>query len=351
MLDGTLGVIFLSHPRLTFFCELESEPLQALINEQILADLSALQAGLSLAILDFNPARVKIVRRLTKAGIPVIAWLLLPKDQGSYFNMRNAPMALSFYKEFRTWTEENGLLWAGIGLDIEPDLQDFSELSNRRWHVLPKLFRRFMERKKLQEARALYLAMVNKIHSDGYLVESYQLPIIADERKAGSTLIQRIYGLVDIPVDREVWMLYTSFTRPKGSGLLASYAPEAQAIALGVTGGGVDAGVELPPPLTWEEFSRDLRLAWNWCEDLYIFSLEGCSQQGFLEQLKSFVWDQPILLPEWSTNQVNSLRWTLRIVLWASAHFTAILVFLIGVLLMVKGYYHFFKKRFRFPKR
>jgi len=344
-------VIIVSHPRLTFYCELESEPLQALIGEQIIADLSALQARLSLGILDFNPARVEIVRRLNKAGIPVVAWLLLPKQHGYYFHLRNAPQALSFYEEFRAWTEENGLLWAGVGLDIEPDIRDFSEITTQRWRLLPKLFERFLERKQLQEARVAYMSLVNQIHSDGYSVDSYQFPIIADERKAGSTLLQRISGLVDIPVDREVWMLYTSFARPNGPGLLASYAPEAQAIALGVTGGGVDAGIELPQPLTWEEFSRDLRLAWNWCEDLYIFSLEGCAQQGFLERLKTFVWDYPILLPETSTNQVNSLRWTFQIALWASAHFTAILVSFMGVILMSKGLSHFLKKRFRFPRR
>lgn len=341
----------MNYPRLTFYCELESEPLQALIDKQIIADLSALQARLSLGILDLSPVRAKIVRRLNKAGIPVIAWLLLPKEHGYYFHLRNAPQALSFYEEFHLWSEENGLLWAGVGLDIEPDIRDFSGISTRQWSLLPILFRRFLERKQLQEARLTYQALVNQIHSDGYSAESYQFPIIADERKAGSTLLQRISGLVDIPVDREVWMLYTSFARPNGPGLLASYAPEAQAIALGVTGGGVDSGIELPPPLTWEEFSRDLRLAWNWCEDLYIFSLEGCAQQGFLERLKTFTWDYPILLPETSTNQVNSLRWTLRISLWASAHFTAILVCFMGIILMSKGLSLFLKRRFRFPRR
>jgi len=330
---------------------LGSEPLQALITKQTLADLSTLQAGLSLAILDFDPARVKTVRRLNKAGIPVIAWLLLPKEEGYYFHFRNAPLAFSFYERFRAWTEENGLTWTGVGLDIEPDIQEFSEFEGRRWRAVPKLLPRLLERKKLLEAREIYCTLINQIHSDGYRVESYQFPFIADERKAGSTLLQRISGIVDIPVDREVWMLYTSFNRTNGTGQLASYAPEAQAIGLGVTGGGVDSGIALPPPLTWEEFSRDLRLAWNWCSDLYIFSLEGCLQQGFLERLKSFVWDQPILLPETTTNRVNSLRWSLRIGLWASAHFTAILVFLMGGLLMAKGFNHFLQKRFRIPKR
>ena len=332
-------------PRLTFYCELEAEPLQALVNEETLADLSALNARLSLAILDFSPARVEIVRRLNRAGIPVIAWLLLPKEQGYYFNMRNALSARTYYADFLDWTRENGLRWAGVGLDIEPDIRDIIEFSARRWRVLPKLLRRLLDWRQLESTRASYQTLVNQIHADGYLVESYQFPLIADERRAGSTLLQRLSGLVDIRADREVWMLYTSFARPNGAGLLASYASEAQAIALGVTGGGVDAGIEAPPPLTWEEFSRDLRLGWHWCEDLYVFSLEGCVQQGFLERMKTFTWDNPILLPESGMNRVSNLRWTLKSALWASAHFTAILVGLMGLLLLVKVFSHYWGKR------
>jgi hypothetical protein len=340
----------MSYPRLTFYCEVGSGALPGLIRDSTLADLSALGARLSLGILDFDPARIKTVHRLNKAGIPVVAWLLLPKEQGYYFHLRNAYQALSFYEDFRAWTEKNGLLWAGVGLDIEPDICDFSEIASRRWRSLPQIFKRSMERKRLREAKSLYRSLVNQIHSDGYTIESYQFPIIDDERTAGSTLLQRISGLVDIPVDREVWMLYSSFVRPDGAGFLASYAPQAQAIALGVTGGGVDAGIEPPPPLTWEEFSRDLRLAWNWCEDLFIFSLEGCIQQGFLERLKTFEWDRPIILPETSINRVNNVRWTLRIALWVSAHFAAILVCILGVFLVVKGIGRFLKKHFRFPR-
>ncbi|HEX7974856.1 MAG TPA: hypothetical protein VF498_10635 [Anaerolineales bacterium] len=72
--------------------------------------------------------------------------------------------------------------------------------------------------------------------------------------------------------------------------------------------------------MDWEEFSRDLRLAWHWTERIYVFSLEGCVNQGFLPRLKNFIWDQPILLPEEATLRINGLRGTLRSLLWLSAH-------------------------------
>lgn len=38
--------------------------------------------------------------------------------------------------------------------------------------------------------RTAYEALVARIHADGYRVENYQFPLIADERRAGSTLLQ-----------------------------------------------------------------------------------------------------------------------------------------------------------------
>ncbi len=75
------------------------------------------------------------------------------------------------------------------------------------------------------------------MRADGWTVENYQLPPMADERRAGSTLLQRLFGLVDVRTDREVWMLYSSFFGGLGPGLLWSYGPEAPAVGVGSTGG------------------------------------------------------------------------------------------------------------------
>ena len=77
---------------------------------------------------------------------------------------------------------------------------------------------------------------MEQIHADGWQAENYQFPLIADERQAGSALLQRL-ALVDAATDCEVWMLYSSFLRPLGPGLIWAYGPQAQAIAVGTTGG------------------------------------------------------------------------------------------------------------------
>ena len=303
-------------PRLTFFCELAPEPLQALLDRRLINDLLKLQANLSLGIIDLTSERAEVVQRLNAAGVPVIAWLLLPKDEGYWFNLDNASQAAARYAAFKSWTEENGLRWDGVGLDIEPDIGELTQFAKGDMSLLPRVVKRLFSRRRLAEGRARYQELVAQMHADGYRVDSYQFPVIADERLTHSTLLQRGVGLVDLAVDREVWMMYTSFVRPNGAGLLASYAAEAQALALGSTGGGVDSEFGKFTSLTWDELARDLRLAWHYCSDLYIFSLEGCVQQDFMPRLKNFVWDYPMMIPEQGLLKANSLRGALQTGLW-----------------------------------
>ncbi|HEX7973522.1 MAG TPA: hypothetical protein VF498_03865, partial [Anaerolineales bacterium] len=169
----------MSTPRLTFFCELNGEALPQALSEPVLSDLLELQASLSLGIRDLSPARAEAVRRLNRAGIPVVAWLLLPKDQGYWFNLDNAAQAADRFEAFKTWTDENGLSWAGVGLDIEPDIRDLEQWASDQWGLLPKLLKRSMNLRRQRAGQAAYARLVARIHAAGYLVDTYQFPVIA----------------------------------------------------------------------------------------------------------------------------------------------------------------------------
>jgi hypothetical protein len=69
--------------------------------------------------------------------------------------------------------------------------------------------------------------LVAQIHADGLPVETYQFSSIVDERIAGSTLLQRLFGVVSAQSDREVLMLYSSFMRRLGPANLWLYGPDA----------------------------------------------------------------------------------------------------------------------------
>jgi hypothetical protein len=169
--------------------------------------------------------------------------------------------------------------------------------------------RRLWQRERLRRAREAYEALIARIRADGYRVDTYQLPLIVDERQAGSTLLQRLLGFVDLPAEREVLMLYTSFVRPHGPGLLESYGPQARSIGVGSTGGGVELpGAGAAPPLSWDELSGDLRRARRVCADLHVFSLEGCVRQGFLPRLRAFDWSRPEEAPKTTTRRMELMR-------------------------------------------
>lgn len=302
---------------LTFFCELDGQNLKKLFeNRFVFDDLKSLDASISMGILDFSAERVEVVRQLNLLGIPVRAWLLLPKEKGYWFNLNNSDDALQFYEDFKLWTKENDLDWAGVGLDIEPDINDMAGVLNTPLKTIPRALGRLKDKARIAKASKDYKKLAVNIRDDGYFVESYHFPFILDERKAKSTVIQRISGVVDVPVDREVLMLYSSFFRPIGQSILWSYAQQAEAIGIGNTGGGVVLEGRKKPEvyLSWEEFSTDLRLAWQTRKPIYVFSLEGCVEQGFLSRLVTFEWDAEVRFPK--QKLVNSARNVLSGLLW-----------------------------------
>lgn len=310
-------------PHLTFYCELETPVLKALFDVADIEHLKELEASVSLGLLDFSTERAAVVQTLNQAGIPVVAWLLMPRELGYWFNLDNAVEAAQRYVEFRRWTEENGLVWDGVGLDIEPDISlidEFNHLSVSRWRLARRMVGYIFNRRRLTTARKVYHDLVMQIRADGYRVDSYQLPFIVDERISRSTILQRAAGILDLPADREVLMLYSSFFRPYGAGMIWSYGSQAESIAVGSTGGGVDMGLLETRPLTWDEFARDLRLAWMFTDEIHIFSLEGCVRQGFLERMKSFSFDHPMYDPVEAAARVDTWRAALRSALWVTSH-------------------------------
>jgi hypothetical protein len=194
-----------------------------------------------MGLLDLNAERAVVVQRLNRAGIPLTAWLLLPEEQGYWFNVDNAAQAAARYAEFRAWTLRHNLQWAGVGIDIEPAMADMRMLMTGDFGaLLPRLLGRLADKQRIERARQAYLALISRMRSDGYAVESYQFPFILDERQAGSTLLQRLFGILDVPTDREVLMLYSSILPDFGPGIMGSYGPDAQGIGVGSTGGGVE---------------------------------------------------------------------------------------------------------------
>ncbi len=299
----------------TFFNELPTDGLQALFADQNVAEFLATGGhSLSMGMIDLTPQRAEIVRDLEGRGVPVTAWLLLDRREGYWFNADNFAAAARRLRETLRWAEDEGLSLQRIGLDIESPRDEVADLprspGRTAWNLL--LHRR--QSARVVESEANYRRLIDEIHASGRSVETYQVPFVVDERRAGSTLLRRTFGLLDLPADIEVLMAYETYL---GESLAASYFGQAGGIGIGVTGGGVNAGDEREERrlLRLEPLLRQCRAVHRAGSQVYVFSLEGCVWNGMLATLADFDFTGVDGSAMPSTAGGNAFRRFLRLVL------------------------------------
>lgn len=312
----------MSKPTLTFYCELESEPLTQLFAGSKLTNmLVKLDANISLGLLDLSAERAEVVKKLNRAKIPVTAWLLLDKDQGYWTSLDTIEETAIQYNMFKAWKSKYKLEFAAIGLDIEPRLNTVSALGKNIWSQSFDLVSRYFSGRQYTENLAMARALIQSIREDGFAVETYQFPTVADERAARSNVLAKTLGIPPLSADREVLMLYSSFFSKYEDSILWSYAKQCQAVGVGSTGGGVV--IEGVPPLKtmrWIDLKRDLLLASKAVDHIYIFSLEGCVANNFMDRLLDLDWSTEVIPPERSAMGISLVRKVGQGLLWALSH-------------------------------
>jgi hypothetical protein len=280
-------------PKLTFFVELETPPLEELFGRpEVLPFLADQGCAISMGLLDLSERRAEVVRKIESSGIPVTGWLLLDLEDGYWLNADNADRARERWRETAAWAQREALPLQRIGLDVEfPRSESEGAIRDRR-RAFFSMLRHRRPREQVQDAERAYGELVREIRESGRTVEVYQFPHLLDERAARSTLLRRALGIVDVSVDAEVYMLYSSYLGRAGTRV---YFADAPCIALGVTGGGVNA--RNPDArhrfLSWERLEEELRDASAHARDVYVFSLEGCVEQSMLTRIAEIDWGQP----------------------------------------------------------
>lgn len=309
-------------PSVTFFCELKTHELDKLFASQaLIAQLRRMNANISMGMHDFSPERAKVVKKLTRAGIPVTAWLLLSAEEGYWTSLDTIHQTYQKYSELRVWTLENELTWAAVGLDIEPRIDFMQRLASDFPHQLPVLAKRYFTTRKYDRLERETRDLISQIHEDGYAVETYQFPTVVEERRANSTVLARLFGLPALDADREVLMLYSSMYDRAGEAILWSYAREVSAVGVGSTGGGVTIeGLPTQRKLRWLELKRDLIIAAHHASHIYIFSLEGCVEQNMLDRVEILDWAAPQPLPVHDAREITLFRRVFQAVLWMLSH-------------------------------
>jgi hypothetical protein len=305
-------------PRLIFFTDLEGTDLLSLLQQPRLLDQLVSEGfGVALSVARLDDARARAAQLLNAHGVPLIAWLLLPPEAGFAFNLQNYPQAITHYRAFRAWALEHELSFEAVGLEIEapPD----EDPRSPQWG-LREIARRFWlasENVLYPSAHAAYTEMIGAIRHDGYQAHTFQMPFVADDRRAGTTLVQRALDIMDLPADVDVLMCSSCVPSERldndlGGALIASYGPLADAI--GVGSASEDAGEEIVR-LPWPALRRDLLLAARYTDTIYLFSLEDCAGRGLLDKIATLDWDAPARPAAGKRALVRGLRWLLLAVL------------------------------------
>jgi hypothetical protein len=282
-------------PELIFFAEAGGDELLRLLQAPGALDtLASGGFGIAVALTRLDDALARAVRLLNRRGVPAVAWLALPPEDGQTLNLQNYPRAAAAYRAFRHWATSAGLRFDAVGLDIEPPL---GELGRGGWRALRAVADRLWlarDNALYPSARAAYVELVAAIQRDGYEVHTYQLPLIADDRRAGTTIVQRALDIVDPPADLDVlvcssgvpvaWLAFDL-----GGALISSYGPAADALAVGA-GPSEEDGADAR---AWPALRRDLLLAARHAEVIYIATLEACVRGGLLARIAELDWSAP----------------------------------------------------------
>lgn len=301
------AVSFAGRPRIAFFSELPGNEFSRLFSDTMLIrQLSEMNAGVRIGLIDLTPERAATIMQLNRAGIPVTAWLLLDSDEGYWFSAFNAEKASARYDDFMKWTKEYGLEWKGVGIDLELDMNDIKLGLEHPLKLVFRMYGRLFDRKTIPAARESYSRLIARIKRDGFSVESYIIPFILEERFKKAEGLQRLTGIVDIETDTEIPMLYTSAM--KNGALIPLYHIKGMPIALGSTGGGVKIGDFELASLTWEELERDIKVASGLTDEIVIFCLESSAAKGFLPKIAAIDFDAPVPDVSEGTKKVERMK-------------------------------------------
>ncbi len=287
----------MQHPQLFFFTEPgESAALLALLQQPaVLTTLHKCSAGVAVALTDLDTTQAAIIRLLSDHQIPIIAWICSPSSEGGSLSLANYPRAAAYYRNLRTWVAQEQFQFAAIGLAIEPPTDDSDPSDWSTWRALRNFARGLWlarDNALYPSSKAAYRDLIATMRHDGNEVHAYQLPFIADDRRAHTTLMQRALDILDLPSDVDVLLCSSDvpidwLNNDLGGALIASYGPGSDAIAVSI-------GEHMPHEANqhhWPRLQRDLLLAAQHTDTIYVDSLEQCIRANVLELITQFDWD------------------------------------------------------------
>ena len=238
-----------------------------------------------------------LLRAAAGEGVPVIAWLLLPEEDGYWFNEENLAEAREQVFAFIDWIEESRipLKWLMFDMEMSLDKTHQMEGGDLMGDIVPML-QANVDGEAFERSTAEFSRLVTDVKDRGYVVTAAAYPFVLDDLLDEDNEIQDAFNtpIVGVPFDEIYFMAYrTSYASLlgifPGPYLIYEYAREAKAAfgSKGIMGLGIigtigqvsDDGFTKPSQLV--EDIAAARAGGN--ERVFIFSLDGMAASGKLE--------------------------------------------------------------------
>lgn len=230
-----------------------------------------------------------LLKAAARKGVPVNAWLLLPEEDGYWFNEENLLEAREQVFGFLDWIEERGipLRWIMFDMELSIDKVRAMEGGGLVDTMIP-LLKENVDPAAFQQSTADYAQFVSELQERGYKVTAAAYPFVLDDLLDGDSEIQDAWNtpVIEVGFDEIYFMAYrTSFARllgiTPGPDLVYQYAGEARRefgtagiMALGIVG---DVGmVSEEGYANPADLSVDVAAAYaGGSERVYVYSLDG----------------------------------------------------------------------------
>lgn len=328
---------------------------QTLSNSAVINQFGDQEYGIALAMTELDDDQVAVVRLLNFHGISTIAWLLHPPDEGGGFNLQNYPQSVERYREFHTWATQHQLHFDAVALHIELPAEEMAQFRHMRWRDIAHRLWLAHDNVLYPAARTAYTDLLAEIRHDGYETHVFQTPLMVDDRRAGTNLLQRALDVVDLPADLDVLICsstlpLTNATSNLRSALIASYGPDADSIGIGYADGSMNGmhSTVHGAQSSWDALERDMLLAAQYTDTIYIFSLESCLEHGMFPRIADIDWGSVPSAPVKQRVTLELYRSLFLALLLLARHSRQLLAWLgwvIALVLLIRRYTQRHEKR------
>lgn len=186
---------------------------------------------------EFGPVRpnmhtdmVALVQKANSLGVPVIAWIVVPYEQGYWAYQGNPQAMLEAVKAWADWKKSNHLQFASIAIDQEfswQNLQTFiADVTSHDSSKMTSWMRTNIDPSAQCAAFHAYQKLISWSHLHGIRVDAAEAPMVADDLADGNLALQNALQMTGSSpgYDEMYLMAYRSASAQAGFDPGSAYA-------------------------------------------------------------------------------------------------------------------------------